>query len=69
MCNNENCHLASRTGIAKSNRITVERCGCGQYWLTTTGTVRVATADERALAEVIESLVRLKLPGARTEGR
>lgn len=69
MCNNENCHLASKTGIAKSNYIIVERCGCGQYWLTTAEAVRVATADERALAEVIESLVRLKLPGARPEGR
>ena len=69
MCNSGSCHLTSKRGIAKSDRIVVERCACGQYWLTTAGAQRVATADEAALVQVIESLVRLKLSGALPEGR
>ena len=69
MCSNDRCHLANKKAIVKSDQVTLERCICGEYWLTTTGVAQQATDTERALAEIVDSLVRLKFPGAVPEGR
>lgn len=61
MCEN---HPTNRYQIAKSNMVTISRCGCGQYWLTFDDGDRPSTITEQAMCEIIESLARLKLPGA-----
>lgn len=65
----ETCHqITLRTMIAQSNDLTLRRCGCG-YWLEIGGHLRKANEVENSLAQIVEALARLKLPGAVSEAR
>lgn len=63
------CANCWQTFIAKSDVVGVSRCTCGHYWLHGGGEVARAGEMEQALAEIIDALIRLKLPGAVPEGR
>ena len=66
---NHRCQVADKKQVAKSNLITVQLCGCGEYFLTTDQGTHKATGDEKALAEMVNSLIKLKMPGAIPAGR
>lgn len=65
----DRCPLVDKKNLAKSNNVAVQRCQCGEYFLTNSEGTHQATGDEKALAEMVESLIKLKLPGAIPSGR
>ena len=55
------CTEYKRRQVARSDYLAVNRCHCGQYWLTFADTpTQPATARESALAEIVEALARLR---------
>lgn len=48
--------LASRQEIARSNEVTILRCGCGYYWLKTQAGTRRTIGIEAVFCEMIESI-------------
>ena len=56
------CELTTLSVVVRNNKITVTRCGCGEYWIMFNGVVKRPGEVNQALIEIIESLRRLKLP-------
>lgn len=59
------CQKVNLTPVAKSDAVEVKRCPCGKYVIVTNQEERPASETEAALADMITSLVRLKLPTSR----
>lgn len=66
---NHRCQVADKKQVAKSNLITVQRCSCGEYFITDEHGTHQAIGTEKALAEMLDSLIKLNLPGAIPCGR
>lgn len=62
------CTCASRrVTISQSDQVAITRCArCSAIWINTGAEERPATGAETAIVEIVESLIRLKLPTALT---